>query len=208
MRAGRRRWSCRHSRARCADCGGYCPQHCLPTEHLACPTVPPACSYITADVAEKQGLHVKKLSGTKFRQMLRNGGQLGSLPRPAACLLSTLCMRAYCSHPCLRIAGLQASPSPSGLPSPAWWRCCGSTSSTRPPSDPAHEPTAVRLGRPPFLPSDRSMLTYCQSFDEEAAVAISYDPSSLLSVNALAIQSLLASVSGLTDNRLQPLMDG
>jgi hypothetical protein len=52
------------------------------------------------------------------------------------------------------------------------------------------------------------MLTYCQSFDEEAAVAISYDPSSLLSVNALAIQSLLASVSGLTDNRLQPLMDG
>ncbi|EFN55934.1 hypothetical protein CHLNCDRAFT_145209 [Chlorella variabilis] len=29
--------------------------------------------YITADVAEKEGLHVKKLSGTKFRQMLRSG---------------------------------------------------------------------------------------------------------------------------------------
>jgi len=29
--------------------------------------------YITADVAEKEGLEVKKLSGTKFRQMLRGG---------------------------------------------------------------------------------------------------------------------------------------
>lgn len=29
--------------------------------------------YITADVAEKEGLKVKKLSGTKFRQMLRAG---------------------------------------------------------------------------------------------------------------------------------------
>ena len=29
--------------------------------------------YITADVAEKEGLAVKKLSGTKFRQMLRGG---------------------------------------------------------------------------------------------------------------------------------------
>lgn len=44
-----------------------------------------SCSYITADVAEKQGLHVKKLSGTKFRQMLRSGGQTGTLPHPAVC---------------------------------------------------------------------------------------------------------------------------
>lgn len=29
--------------------------------------------YVTADVAEKEGLQVKKLSGTKFRQMLRGG---------------------------------------------------------------------------------------------------------------------------------------
>ncbi|KAG2454514.1 hypothetical protein HYH02_000361 [Chlamydomonas schloesseri] len=29
--------------------------------------------YVTADVAKKEGLHVKKLSGTKFRQMLRSG---------------------------------------------------------------------------------------------------------------------------------------
>ncbi|PSC70809.1 sulfate adenylyltransferase [Micractinium conductrix] len=29
--------------------------------------------YVTADVAEAKGLHVKKLSGTKFRQMLRGG---------------------------------------------------------------------------------------------------------------------------------------
>ena len=29
--------------------------------------------YVTADIAEKEGLHVKKLSGTKFRQMLRGG---------------------------------------------------------------------------------------------------------------------------------------
>ncbi|KAL4451953.1 hypothetical protein ABPG75_007615 [Micractinium tetrahymenae] len=32
--------------------------------------------YITADIAEKEGLHVKKLSGTKFRQMLRNGDDI------------------------------------------------------------------------------------------------------------------------------------
>jgi sulfate adenylyltransferase len=29
--------------------------------------------YVTADVAESKGLKVKKLSGTKFRQMLRGG---------------------------------------------------------------------------------------------------------------------------------------
>ena len=29
--------------------------------------------YVTADVAEKKGLSVKKLSGTKFRKMLRGG---------------------------------------------------------------------------------------------------------------------------------------
>ena len=29
--------------------------------------------YVTADVAEEKNLHVKKLSGTKFRQMLRGG---------------------------------------------------------------------------------------------------------------------------------------
>ena len=29
--------------------------------------------YVTADVAEEKGLHIKKLSGTKFRQMLRAG---------------------------------------------------------------------------------------------------------------------------------------
>lgn len=32
--------------------------------------------YITADVAEKEGLHVKKLSGTKFRKMLREGEEI------------------------------------------------------------------------------------------------------------------------------------
>ena len=29
--------------------------------------------YVTADVADKEGLTLKKLSGTKFRQMLRGG---------------------------------------------------------------------------------------------------------------------------------------
>lgn len=29
--------------------------------------------YVTADVAEREGLHQLKLSGTKFRQMLRSG---------------------------------------------------------------------------------------------------------------------------------------
>ena len=29
--------------------------------------------YVTADVAEKKGFAVKKLSGTKFRKMLRGG---------------------------------------------------------------------------------------------------------------------------------------
>ena len=29
--------------------------------------------YVTADVAQTEGLHVKSLSGTKFRKMLRSG---------------------------------------------------------------------------------------------------------------------------------------
>ena len=32
--------------------------------------------YVTADVAEAKGLHVKKLSGTKFRKMLRAGDEI------------------------------------------------------------------------------------------------------------------------------------
>ena len=32
--------------------------------------------YVTADVAEKEGLHVKRLSATKFRQMLRGGDEI------------------------------------------------------------------------------------------------------------------------------------
>ena len=31
---------------------------------------------MTADVAEHEGLHQLKLSGTKFRQMLRGGGDI------------------------------------------------------------------------------------------------------------------------------------
>ena len=32
--------------------------------------------YVTADVAEEQGLHQLKLSGTKFRKMLRAGDDI------------------------------------------------------------------------------------------------------------------------------------
>ena len=32
--------------------------------------------YVTADVADQEGLHQLKLSGTKFRQMLRGGGDI------------------------------------------------------------------------------------------------------------------------------------
>jgi sulfate adenylyltransferase len=32
--------------------------------------------YTTADYAEEKGLHTKKLSGTKFRQMLRGGDEI------------------------------------------------------------------------------------------------------------------------------------
>ena len=32
--------------------------------------------YVTADIAEKEGLTQKKLSGTKFRQMLRGGEEI------------------------------------------------------------------------------------------------------------------------------------
>jgi len=32
--------------------------------------------YVTADVAKAEGLHVKNLSGTKFREMLRNGDEI------------------------------------------------------------------------------------------------------------------------------------
>lgn len=41
------------------------------------PSSPMACSYVTADIAEAEGLHTKKLSGTKFRQMLRSGAGAG-----------------------------------------------------------------------------------------------------------------------------------
>jgi sulfate adenylyltransferase len=32
--------------------------------------------YTTADVAQKEGLHIMKLSGTKFRKMLRSGEEI------------------------------------------------------------------------------------------------------------------------------------
>lgn len=32
--------------------------------------------YVTADDAKQRGLHIKKLSGTKFRQMLRSGEEI------------------------------------------------------------------------------------------------------------------------------------
>lgn len=32
--------------------------------------------YVTADVAEKENLHQLKLSGTKFRQLLRSGEEI------------------------------------------------------------------------------------------------------------------------------------
>lgn len=41
-------------------------------KHLHSATCP-ACSYVTADEAKHHNLHIKKLSGTKFRQMLRSG---------------------------------------------------------------------------------------------------------------------------------------
>lgn len=41
------------------------------------PSFPIPCSYVTADIAEAEGLHTKKLSGTKFRQMLRSGAGTG-----------------------------------------------------------------------------------------------------------------------------------
>ena len=37
---------------------------------------PAATRYITADEAKEKGLDVKKLSGTKFRQMLRAGDEI------------------------------------------------------------------------------------------------------------------------------------
>ena len=41
-----------------------------------CPSALQEKGYLTADVAEKQGLTIKKLSGTKFRQMLRAGDEI------------------------------------------------------------------------------------------------------------------------------------
>ena len=32
--------------------------------------------YVTADAAEARGLHIRKLSGTQFRQMLRSGDEI------------------------------------------------------------------------------------------------------------------------------------
>ncbi|KXZ51040.1 hypothetical protein GPECTOR_14g28 [Gonium pectorale] len=59
------------------DAQNFAKQH---AEELGMQTVPSADvvyteeqGYVTVDVAKKEGLHVKKLSGTKFRQMLRSG---------------------------------------------------------------------------------------------------------------------------------------
>ena len=56
--------------------------------------------YVTADVAEAKKLSVKKLSGTKFRQMLRAGEDIPSACEPPAHFIPT--------HPPGR--GSQASP--------------------------------------------------------------------------------------------------
>jgi hypothetical protein len=49
-------------------------------------SVPCVQGYVTADVADKEGLHRLNLSGTKFRKMLR-GGEQNSLPQPPALAL-------------------------------------------------------------------------------------------------------------------------
>merc|ERR1712205_76433 len=45
----------------------------VPSLNLVCTGDETSFSYITADEAKEKGLDVKKLSGTKFRQMLRAG---------------------------------------------------------------------------------------------------------------------------------------
>lgn len=102
---------------------------------------------MTADVAERDGLHIKKLSGTRFRQMLRGGercrgaARLPVCPAPgavncaAALVMGSLLLVKRA--PLLRWRANNLAPRPqgrtfrSGLPSRAWWRCCASTSSTR-----------------------------------------------------------------------------
>ena len=54
--------------------------------------------YVTADVAEKEGLHKLNLSGTKFRKMLRAGGSCrcaaaASQPARRHTLLVAACLR-------------------------------------------------------------------------------------------------------------------
>jgi len=58
----------------CADVTPSVPR--LPT-YTFTPSLPLPRSYVTADIAEAEGLHTKKLSGTKFRQMLRSGARGG-----------------------------------------------------------------------------------------------------------------------------------
>jgi hypothetical protein len=68
-------------------CSGCLLKSCFLHSHqVACSTAAhtvPACpspcgfqGYVTADVAEREGLHKLNLSGTKFRKMLRAGGRL------------------------------------------------------------------------------------------------------------------------------------
>lgn len=54
---------------------------CRPPPTRAPPA--PAClqGYVTADVAEKEGLHKLNLSGTKFRKMLRGGEDIPECER-------------------------------------------------------------------------------------------------------------------------------
>lgn len=58
-----------------SQCGSSCWPARQRTMHMRCPL--PAQGYVTADVAEKEGLHKLNLSGTKFRKMLRSGEGAG-----------------------------------------------------------------------------------------------------------------------------------
>lgn len=50
----------------------WCPESCL----SSCVLLVQEEGYVTADVAEKNSLHQLKLSGTKFRQLLRSGADI------------------------------------------------------------------------------------------------------------------------------------
>ena len=68
--------SVRPCRSQCSQCRQYADLCPIKSIGLTSSCVLQEKGYVTADVAKDQDLHQLKLSGTKFRQLLRSGADI------------------------------------------------------------------------------------------------------------------------------------